>query len=72
MEKATVSNLTGNKQQSTVNIHSRGRAEPRDPDQEVTKSERLHWYRYGGGEAIVEARNQLCRCREAGCRGREA
>ena len=21
----------------------RGRAEPRDPDQEITKSERLHW-----------------------------
>lgn len=42
-------------------LMTRGRAEPRDPDQEVTKSERLHWYRYGGGEAIVEARNQLCR-----------
>ena len=24
-------------------VFQRGRAEPRDPDQEITKSERLHW-----------------------------
>ena len=24
-------------------VLQRGRAEPRDPDQEITKSERLHW-----------------------------
>jgi len=42
-------------------LMTRGRAEPRDPEQEITKSERLLWYRYGGGEAVVEARNQLCR-----------
>merc|ERR1711936_1019191 len=40
---------------------TRGRAEPRDPDQEITKSERLHWYRYGGGKQMVEDRAQLCR-----------
>merc|ERR1712107_743461 len=29
--------------------------------QELTKSERLHWYRYGGGQQMVEDRAQLCR-----------
>merc|ERR1712158_10814 len=42
-------------------LMTRGRAEPRDPDQEITKSERLHWYRYGGGKQMVEDRAQLCR-----------
>jgi len=42
-------------------LMTRGRAEPRDPDQEITKSERLHWYRYGGGKQMVEERAQLCR-----------
>merc|ERR1712088_856745 len=42
-------------------LMTRGRAEPRDPDQEITKSERLHWYRYGGGQQMVEDRAQLCR-----------
>merc|ERR1711971_1253722 len=42
-------------------LMTRGRAEPRDPDQEITKSERLHWYRYGGGKQMVEGRAQLCR-----------
>merc|ERR1719153_621024 len=41
-------------------LMTRGRAEPRDPDQEITKSERLHWYRYGGGKQMVEDRAQLC------------
>merc|ERR1712226_591241 len=42
-------------------LMTRGRAEPRDPDQEITKSERVHWYRYGGGKQMVEERAQLCR-----------
>merc|ERR1712210_332901 len=42
-------------------LMTRGRAEPRDADQEITKSERLHWYRYGGGKQMVEERAQLCR-----------
>jgi len=42
-------------------LMTRGRAEPRDPEQEATKSERLCWYRYGGGVNKVEATAQLCR-----------
>jgi len=42
-------------------LMTRGRAEPRDADQEITRSERLHWYRYGGGKEMVEDRAQLCR-----------
>merc|ERR1712127_225499 len=42
-------------------LMTKGRAEPRDEDQEVTRSERLHWYRYGGGEQMVDARAELCR-----------
>jgi len=49
----------GNWQQ--YHLMTRGRAEPRDPEQEVTKSEALCWYRYGGGRDQVEATAQLCR-----------
>lgn len=57
-EAVTLSNCANWQQYSLM---TRGRAEPRDPEQEITRSERLHWYRYGGGEELVEERAQLCR-----------
>lgn len=39
---------------------TRGRAEPRDPDQELTRSEALLWYRNGGREKL-EIRDRLAR-----------
>jgi len=57
-EQQAKASLCGTWQQ--YHLMTRGRAEPRDPEQELTKSESLLWYRNGGKERL-EARDSLAR-----------
>jgi len=57
-QEKEAANLAGTWQQ--FSLMTRGRREPRDPEQVPTRSERLHWFR-SGGHMAVEARDQLAR-----------